>query len=339
MSPTANRAWILRSRPQEQVSVDDFAYSEDIGLPPELEDNQILVRNRLFSCAPTIRNWFNEPGKSYRGSIAIGDPIRGLTGAEVLQSRHPTYAPGDLVTAISPWQDFAVLSPDGAPVPVTRMEEGMTLLDAMTLYSSNSLTAFAGLVEVGRVRAGETVMVSGAAGSVGAMACQIARNLGCRVIGIAGGEEKCSWLREICGVDAVDYKAGDLREQIRALDAGKVNLFFDNVGGAALDAAVDFMAPFGRIVVSGQVSSYDTAGVARGPDMMKLVYGRLQMSGFLVGDHALRYSEMWAQLRRWEEAGDLQIRIDRREGFDQLPLAFVDLFRGVNQGTLIVDAL
>lgn len=337
MSAIANRAWVLRSRPQEHVAVDDFEYRDDIGLPADIGDNQILVRNRLFSCAPTIRNWLNEPGKSYRGSITIGDPIQGLSGAEVLQSRHPEYAVGDLVTAISPWQDFAVLSPHRAPVPVTRMEEGMGLLDAMTLYSSNSLTAFAGLVEVGRVRAGETVMISGAAGSVGAMACQIARNLNCRVIGIAGGEEKCRWLRDHCQVEAVDYKAGNLREQISSLGVNKVNLFFDNVGGEALDVAVDFMAPFGRIVISGQVSSYDGTAIARGPDMMKLVYGRLQISGFLVGDYAERYSAMWEQLRTWSQAGQISVRVDRREGFCQLPVALVDLFRGSNQGTLLVD--
>jgi NADPH-dependent curcumin reductase CurA len=332
-----NRAWVLESRPQEKVAVSDFAFREDVGPPPDLEEGEILVRNQVFSCAPTIRNWLNDAGKSYRGAIGIGDPIRGLTGARVLVSRHGGYAPGDTVTAISPWQDLAVLAPDIAPVPVTKMRGGMSLIDAMSLYSSNSLTAFAGLVEVAKVKPGEVVLISGAAGSVGTVACQVARNIGCRVIGIAGGQDKCAWLREALGIDAVDYKAGDLRQQIKALIAGRVDVFFDNVGGDALEAAVDLMAPFGRVAVSGQISAYDGSQIARGPDMMKLVYGRLAMQGFLVGDYAAQYEAMWQRLTAWAAEGRLQIRVDRREGFANLPLAFVDLFNGRNAGTLLVD--
>lgn len=297
----------------------------------------MFVRNRIFSCAPTIRNWLNPPGQSYRGSIDIGEPIRGLVGAEVIETRHPAYAAGDLVTAIAPWQDFAVLAPDRAAVPVTRMEPGIGLIDAMSLFSSNSLTAYVGLVKVGQAKAGDTVLVSGAAGSVGAMACQIARNLDCRVIGIAGGSEKCGWLQETCGIEAVDYKSGDLAGQIAELCPGGVDLFFDNVGGAVLDAAVDAMAPFGRIVVSGQISAYDGGEFARGPDMMKIVYGRLRIQGFLVGDHASDYPTIWQALRKWSDAGRLIARVDRREGFSRLPSAFVDLFCGGNQGTLLVE--
>ncbi len=319
------------------MSAEDFAYREG-ALPPALAPGELLVRNRIFSCAPTIRNWLNPPGRNYRAAIAIGDPVRGLTGAEVIQSRHPRFEAGDHVTAIAPWQDYAVLAPDAAPVPVTKIDRDMPLLDAMSLYSSNTLTAYFGLVAVGKAVAGETVLVSGAAGSVGAVACQIARNLGCRVIGICGGPEKCRWLQQVCGASTVDYKDPAWRQHLAEACAGGVDLFLDNVGGPILDAAVDLLSPHARIAISGQISAYDGGAAAPGPsDMMKIVYRRIRLEGFLVGDFASAYPEAWAVLRGWAMDGKLTVRVDRREGFMQLPTAFVDLFSGRNEGTLLVD--
>ena len=316
----------------------DFACREHAFAPPTLSAGEVLVRNRIFSCAPTIRNWLNPPGRSYRAAIGIGDPIRGLVGAEVLESRHPDFRAGDHVTAIAPWQDYAVLTPRTAPVPVTKIALGMALLDAMSLYSSNTLTAYFGLVAIGRAVAGETVLISGAAGSVGAMACQIARNLGCRVVGIAGGPEKCGWLRETCGAEAVDYKDPAWRRHLADACPDGVNLFLDNVGGEILNAAVDLLAPHGRVAISGQISAYDRGEPAAGPgDMMKIVYKRIRLQGFLVGDFAAEYPAAWSVLRGWADAGRLAVRVDRRLGFMQLPSAFVDLFSGRNDGTLLVD--
>ena len=305
---------------------------------PELAPGEVLVRNRIISCAPTIRNWLNEPGRSYRGAIAIGEPIRGLTGSQVVESRHPDYSVGDLVTAIAPWQDWAIISPATAAVPVTRIEPGIDLIAAMTLFSANTLTAYFGLTQVANVQAGETVLVSGAAGSVGSMACQIARNLGCHVVGVAGGAEKCEWLRRELRVEAIDYKHEDIAARLKVLCPKGVDAFLDNVGGAVLQAAIDRMAPFGRIAVSGQISAYDSGTPAAGPqDMMKLVYGRIRMQGYLVGDYAQDFADAVSRLRIWSEAGELIVRVDRRSGFDKLPTAFVDLFRGHNLGTLFVD--
>lgn len=318
--------------------MEDFAYAEEPFEAPDLAPGQLLLRNRIFSCAPTIRNWLNEPGRSYRGSIGLGEPIRGLTGSQVVTSRHPDYAAGDLVTSLAPWQDWAVISPDKAVVPVTRIEPGIDLITAMTLFSANTLTAYFGLTEVGQARAGETVLVSGAAGSVGSMACQIARNLGCTVVGIAGGPDKCEWLRRELRVEAIDYKHEDVAKQLAALCPRGIDVFLDNVGGSVLQAAIDRMAPFGRIAVSGQISAYDSGAPAPGPqDMMKLVYGRLRMQGYLIGDFAGKFSEATERLQQWHDDGALFARVDKRLGFEQLPSAFVDLFSGRNNGTLFVD--
>lgn len=337
---TVNRAWLLARRPQERVSVADFAYREEPFVPPVLKEGEVLVRNHLFSCAPTIRNWLNAPGSSYRSAIDIGQPVAGMAGAEVLASCHPRFSAGDLVTAISPWQDYAVLAPDRAAVPVVTVPGGFTLADALGPYSPNSLTAYFGMIDVGRAKAGDTVLVSGAAGSVGAVACQIARIRGCRVVAVAGGPDKCAWLRDVGRVDAaIDYKKGDVAAHIGQACPERVDLFFDNVGGVLLQAAVDAMAVHGRIVLCGQIAAYDTGQPAHGPcDMMKLVYGRILMQGFVVGDFAARYDEAYAALDDWIKRGDIICRTDLRRGFKRLPEAFVDLFRGNNDGTLLVSA-
>ena len=333
-----NRAWVLARRPEGAVAITDFALRTEPFAPPKLDEGEILVGTRVFSCAPTIRNWLNPPAASYRAAIAIGDPIRGMAACEVLASRHAGFAEGELITAVAPWQDFAVLKPDQAAVPLTIIPCDLDLIDAMTLHSPNSLTAYFGLYAVGMASAGETVLVSGAAGSVGAMVCQLAKHSGCRVVGVAGGPGKCDWLVRECGVDAaIDYRQGNLDAQVKAAFPGGINLFFDNVGGEILQRAVDHMAPHGRIVLCGQISAYDTGRPAPGPaDMMKLVYGRLRMEGFVVGDFADRYDEAHTEIAQLAEAGKVAVRVDVRDGFECLPTAFVDLFAGANTGTLIV---
>lgn len=336
---TLNRSWVLARRPEGAVAVSDFDYRQKPFTAPELAEGEILVRSRIFSCAPTIRNWLNAPGRSYRGSIGIGQPIRGMAAVEILDSRHPRFSPGMVVTAVAPWQDHAVLRPDEAEVPVTAVPDGMDPVDAMTLYSANSLTAYFGLFAVGEPKPGQTVLVSGAAGSVGAMVCQMARIAGCRVIAVAGGEEKCRWLEQACDVTrAIDYRSVDVAGQLKMACLDGIDIFFDNVGGQILQDAIDRMVPHGRIVLCGQMSAYNSNRPAAGPqDMMKLVYGRLRMEGFVVGDFAGRYDEAMADIRAWADSGRICCRVDVREGFMTLPSAFVDLFVGRNEGTLLVN--
>jgi NADPH-dependent curcumin reductase CurA len=333
-----NRSWVLASRPEGAVVQSDFALREEAFTLPDLGDGEILVASRIFSCAPTIRNWLNPPGRSYRGAIEIGQPIRGMAAVEVLASRHASFAPGEVVTAVASWQDYSVLRPASAAVPVTPIPPGMDVVDAMTLYSPNSLTAYFGLFAIGEPKPGMTVLVSGAAGSVGAMVCQMAKLSGCRVVAVAGGAEKCRWLKETCGaVAAIDYRSADLASELKAACPDGVDIFFDNVGGEILQLAVDRMVPHGRIVVCGQIAAYDSGAPAAGPrDMMKLVYGRIRMEGFVVGDFSDRYAEAMSAIRDWSAEGLVQSRVDLREGFSALPGAFVDLFTGRNEGTLLV---
>ena len=335
---TVNRAWVLANRPEGAVRTSDFAYREEAFDAPELAGGDILVRTRIISCAPTIRNWLNAPSRSYRGAIGIGEPIRGMAAVEVLASRHARFEAGQWVTAVAPWQDYAVLRPDEAVVPVTPIEAWMDPVQAMTLYSPNSLTAYFGLFAVGEPRPGMTICVSGAAGSVGAMVCQMARIAGCRVIAVAGGPDKCRWLREQLGADvAIDYRAANLPAALKEACPDGINIFFDNVGGEVLQAAVDRMAPHGRIVLCGQLAAYDSNSPAAGPrDMMKLVYGRIRMQGFVIGDYADDYPAAIASIRQWVTEARLRNRYDVRDGFERIPDAFVDIFNGRNAGTLIV---
>ena len=336
---TINRRWTLARRPDGPVAIDDFALVDVPFVAPPLNDGEILVRNHMFAIAPTIRNWLNPPGRSDHGSIPIGGVISGMAGCEIVASHHPGWQIGDRLIAMARWEDWSVIAPDTAAVPAFRLSAEMDFAQALGPLSLNSLTAYFGMTEVGRVAANDVVLVSGAAGSVGSVACQIARILGARVIGIAGGADKCAWLRETCGVEAIDYRGEDVGARLTELCPAGIDLFFDNVGGAILDAAIDRMAAHGRVVLCGQIAAYDGDGPARGPsDMMKLVYRRLRMEGFVVGDFVDRADEARMALSAWIDSGALTVRVDERYGFDAIPAAFVDLFAGRNAGTLIVAA-
>lgn len=333
-----NRRWLLARRPQGKATTDDFAYDEGPFAMPDLAEGQILVRTRVFSCAPTMRNWMNEPGRSYRASIGLGEPIIGVAAGIVEASRNPRFPVGCGVSAVMRWEDYSVLTPDTAPVPVLRVPDGMTLEDALGIFGLNSLTAYFGMLRVGNPTPGETVVVSGAAGSTGSVAAQVARNIGCRVIGIAGGAAKCARLVQELGLDAaIDYKSENVSARLKALCPDGVDVFYDNVGGDILQAVMDNVAVHARIAVCGQVAAYDSDQPAPGPrDMMKLVYWRVRMQGFVMADHAHDAPAALDQLRTWRDEGRLVYRTDLREGFGQLPKAFLDLFTGGNDGALLV---
>jgi NADPH-dependent curcumin reductase CurA len=333
-----NRQWLLKSRPTGNVTAANFEYSE-VEIPePQLRPGQILVRNLVYAPAPTQRNWMNAPGRSYRAAIAVGSPITGPAGAQVVKSAHPLWPVGAQLTAVSGWQDYSVLEPDSANTPVIPVPPHMALTDALGPYGMNSLTAYFGLLRVGEPRPGETVVISAAAGSVGSVAAQIAKIKGCRVIGIAGGAVKCDWLRAVCGVDAtIDYRSQNVRECLAQLCPTGVDVFFDNVGGDILQAVMDNIAVHGRIAVCGQISAYDGEADANGPrDMMRVVYWRVRLQGFVLPDFHGEIELARSDLERWMKEGKLVHRQDLRHGFEQLPSSFLDLFRGANSGTLLV---
>lgn len=335
---TVNRRWTLASYPESGLGTDNFKMVRETVAAHSLEPGEVLVRNNMFAVAPTIRNWLNPAARSSRGSTPIGGPIRGMAGCEVIGSAHPEYPIGTRMIAMSRWEDWSVIRPDQAPVPVFPIPNDMDFAKALGPLSLNALTAYFGLLRVGRPLRGETVLVSAAAGSVGSVVCQIARKQGCRVIGIAGGAEKCSWLEQECGCDAaIDYRLEDLDSRLRALCPAGVDLFFDNVGGAQLQTALNHIARGGRVILCGQISTYDDPEAPLPKlDMMKLVYGSIRMEGFVVGDFVAEADSARSDLSAWIEAGELSVKIDLRSGIDQLPCALVDLFKGNNLGTLLV---
>jgi NADPH-dependent curcumin reductase CurA len=333
-----NRQWLLQNRPQDRLKLENFRFHEADFILPDLEDGQILVRNRMFACAPTLRNGMNEPGRSYAASATLNEPIAGMAGVEVLQSRNDEYPVGARLVVRSRWEDFSVITPDASMSPVLRVPNDMTIEDAMGIYGMNSLAAYFGMLRVARPRRGETVVVSGAAGSTGSMAAQIARIHGCRVIGIAGGQSKCEWLREGARIsETIDYKSEDVAARLAQLCPEGVSAFFDNVGGTILQAVVDNIARRGRIALCGQIAAYNSDSSAPGPrDMMKLVYGAVRIEGFLLSDFIPDIEQARTELVKWNNAGELVHRVDVREGFENLPSSFLDLFSGANAGTLLV---
>ncbi|WP_162300089.1 NADP-dependent oxidoreductase [Kineobactrum sediminis] len=334
---TINRQWRLARRPSGIAKREDFEYVEASYPTTPLQDGEVVVNNYAFLCAPTIRNWMDPPGNSLYPSINLGQVIMGPASGVVVESRHPDFSPGDRVATISSWQDYAVIRPDQSMTRVLPDDHGF--IEAVGVFGLNSLTGYFGIREVGAIQSGDRVLVSGAAGSAGSVAAQVAKLGGCNVVGIAGGPEKCRWLLEDCGLDAIiDYKSEDIRTRISELFPDGINVFFDNVGGEILQAAVDNMAEFGRIVLCGQITGYNDNAAPEGPrNMMRLIYGGIRMQGFLVGHFADRFDNALRDLTEWERSGRLAHREDVRSGFAAIPGAFNSLFDGSNTGTLIVN--
>ena len=332
-----NRQWLLVRRPIRLCVPEDFLYREERIRAPVLRDGEIFIHNIAFLCAPTIRNWLDEPSGHHMPSIGLGDPVRGPCAARVIASANPDFPAGSRVCTVSNWQDFDVVSP--ATALIRSIPEGFSFIEALGPVGMNALTAYFGLREVGKPKAGDTLLVSGAAGSVGTNATQIGKILGCHVIGLAGGKAKCDWLLERGCVDhCIDYKNEDVEERIAALCPKGIDVYFDNVGGPTLQAAIDNMARFGRIVLCGQISGYnDGAADTRIGNLMRLVYGSIRMEGFLASNYIADFPRAMSCLADWINQGRLLHREDVRLGIEILPRSLNALFDGSNSGTMIVQ--
>ena len=256
MQTNTNRRWLLAARPNGIVGREDFEWDE---VPiPVIGDGEFLVRNLWLSCDPAQRAWMEID--TYIPALPLGEVMASGAAGEVVESKHPDFAPGDLVSGVFGWQEFAVSDAEGfggGLLPQLKIPPGVDVPTALSLFGITGLTAYFGLLEVGQVKPGETVLVSGAAGAVGSIVCQIARLRGCRVIGLAGSARKCGWLSDELGVDAtIDYKAGDLDRRLAELLPDGIDVFFDNVGGEILDAALARLALGARAVVCGALSGY-----------------------------------------------------------------------------------
>lgn len=331
-----NRQWLLASRPEGALTDENFTYRETEAPSRQLSSNEVLVKNSVFLCAPTMRNWMDPPGNSLYPSIPIGSPVMAPAIATVIESGNPEFLPGDRVSTRAGWQDYEILSTD--LVPVGKISDDMTSIDAMGKFGLNSLTGYFGMLEVGKPQKGDVVVVSGAAGATGSVAAQIAKLKGCTVVGIAGGEQKCQWLTNNCGLDAsIDYKKVDVEQRLRELCPDGINVYYDNVGGEILQAAVENMAVKGRIVLCGQIASYNDDKLPEGPrNMMRLIYGSISMQGFLTRNYTDRFSTAVNDLRNWYQGGQILFKEDIREGFKDLPQTYRALFDGSNDGVLLV---
>jgi NADPH-dependent curcumin reductase CurA len=326
---TVNRQWRLARRPRGMVEEGDFRWAEEA--VPSVGEGQFLVRNLFLSVDPTQRGWMSRD--TYLPAIAMGEVVRSLGVGQVVGSRHEAFRPGDLVSGHVGWQDY-ILTDGGGPLPLVKLPSGVDIPLAMSVLGLTGITAYFGLLDVGRPRAGETVVVSGAAGATGSVAGQIAKIQGCRVVGIAGGPEKCAWLTDTAGFDAaVDYKAERVARRLGELCPDGIDIFFDNVGGDVLDAALANLAMRGRVVICGAISGYNEKTPPPGPsNYLSLLVRRGRMEGFIVLDYMDRAGEAVAALSRWVEEGKIQHQEDIQEGLENAPQTLLRLFEGKNRG-------
>ncbi len=254
-----NRQWLLARRPAGMIEPADFQWVT--GPVPAPADGEVLVRNLWLSCDPAQRGWI--AGDTYLPAVKIGEVVRSFAVGSVVESRHPKFKAGQLVQGLFGWQDFACAGP-GTPSALAPVPEGVPVETAMSALGPTGITAYFGLLDVGRPKAGDTVVVSGAAGATGSAVGQIAKIQGCRTIGIAGGAEKCRWLTEDYGFDAaVDYKSENVGKKLRELCPNGIDVFFDNVGGEILDLALARLAMRGRVVLCGAIARYNDAAQGR----------------------------------------------------------------------------
>jgi len=331
---TANRQIVLASLPQGRLEPAHFAVRT--GEKPTPAEGEVLVKTLYVSLDAANRAWMQ--GATYRSALKAGDVMAGGALAEVVESRAAGLKPGDLVFADTGWQEWAAVPARGlAPLP--RLEPRTHLL---SVFGVAGLTAYFGLLECGRPKAGETVVVSAAAGSVGSLVGQIAKIKGCRVVGIAGGADKCALLERELGFDAaVDYKAGDTRRALRAACPDGIDVYFDNVGGDILEACLFNMNNHGRIACCGAVSQYDGAAPAHGPRGVPglIVTKRLTLTGFVVMDFYAKRDAALAELKHWVDEGKLTVREDVLDGLEALPGALIGLLAGENIGKRMVKVV
>jgi len=329
METRINRQWRLAARPEGMVGDEHFRWVEEPA-PEVTADGQVLVRTLYLSCDPTQRGWMARD--TYLPAVAIGEVMRSFGVGRVLESRHPAYAEGQLVQGQLGWQDYALL--DGGSARLSVVPEGVPIPIAMSALGITGLTAYFGLLEIGRPEAGETVVVSGAAGATGSVVGQIARLKGCRVVGIAGGPEKGRWLVDEARFDAaIDYRNEDVAARLGELCPGGIDVYFDNVGGEILDAALARLAFKGRVVLCGAIADYNRSELGPGPrNYLNLLLQRGRMEGFIILDFLERAGEAVAELGRWVAAGEIKVEVDIQEGLENAPRTLRRLFTGENRG-------
>jgi NADPH-dependent curcumin reductase CurA len=326
-----NHRFTLATRPVGLPEPSDFQYGEEPVRQPG--DGEVLVKNRYISLDPAMRGWMNDT-RSYVPPIKLGEVFRALALGDVVASSDPKLAPGDHVIGLFGVQEYATVAAKDAtkilpiaPLPVFLSTLGMP-----------GLTAYFGLLDLGRPQPGETVVVSAAAGAVGAVVGQIAKIKGCRAVGIAGGAEKCAYLRTLGYDAAIDYKSTDVLAALREHCPKGIDVYFDNVGGDILDAALARLAMRARVIICGAISQYNATDRVAGPaNYLSLLVHRASMTGMVVFDYAARFPDAIAEMAGWMAAGKLTSKEHIVHGLARFPSTLNKLFTGENQGKLILE--
>jgi NADPH-dependent curcumin reductase len=332
--PTVNRQYKLAKRPVGMVKREDFEFAKgDVPVP---RDGEFLVHVEYISLDPAMRGWMNE-GKSYVPPVGIGEVMRAGAAGKVIASKNPQYKDGDHVVGIFGVQDYALANGKGVTKVDTRIAPLPVFLGTLGMPG---MTAYFGLLDVGALKDGDTVVVSGAAGAVGAVVGQVAKIKGHRVVGIAGGKEKCDWVRNTLGFDAcVDYKGEDVKKALKEHCPKGIDVYFDNVGGEILDAALTQIAMKARIVICGAISQYNNTAPVKGPsNYLSLLVNRARMEGMVVFDYAPRYGEAVQAMATWMKEGKLKSREHIVDNLEKFPEALLMLFKGENLGKLVLKA-
>ena len=333
MEAKSNRQWRLAVRPEGLIKESDFEWHEEPLPTPGA--NEILVRNIYLSLDPAGRGWVRE-AKSYIPPVAIGEVMRGITIGVVEQANHAGFQVGEVVQGILGWQEYALS--DGAGLTRLPINPSLPLAAYLAVFGIIGPTAYVGLLNIGKPKAGETLLVSAAAGAVGSLVGQIGKIKGCRVVGIAGSDEKCRWITEDLGFDAaINYKTEPVHEHLKTHCPEGIDVYFDNVGGEILDAVLSLINVNARIVICGLISQYNAIEPVPGPyNFRSILTQRARVEGFIILDHMDRFQEAFKDIGSWLAEGKIQYRVDIIDGLENAPRGINRLFDGTNKGKLIV---
>ena len=325
-----NKKWVLKKRPVGHVKDSDFELVTEI--LPEIKDGEILLENIYLSFDPTQRGWLNdEPG--YLPPVQIDEVVRSGGIGRVLQSKNPEYKVGELTFGLVGWQTHCLTKPE-AEDRFRIIPELLPIPTMLNVMGSTGITAYYGLIELGNPQPGETVLVSGAAGATGSVVVQIAKLKGCHVIGIAGGKEKCDWLKGVGADEVIDYKNSDIHQELPKVAKNGIDVYFDNVGGETLETVLSLINVNARILLCGGISSgYDGSPLPNGPkNLFSLIIKRATMQGFLVLDYLPNSDKAIEEIATWVMEGKIQHREDIQEGIENCPQTLNRLFKGENKG-------
>jgi NADPH-dependent curcumin reductase CurA len=328
--PETNRKVLLKRRPNGMPVPEDFAIVD--ATLPEPGDGQVLLRGIYLSLDPYMRGRISGQ-RSYAKPTELGEVIEGRVVGQVMRSRHPDFREGDIALGGYGWQTHSAMDGKG----LTKLDpQAAPISTALGILGMPGLTAYAGLKTIGQPKGGETVVISAASGAVGAVAGQLAKREGCRVVGIAGGADKCRYVTEELGFDSCLDHRGDLASALDATCPNGIDVYFENVGGAVQRAVYPRLNDFGRMIMCGMISEYNDAEPRPGPSLVAAVRKRLRIQGFIVSDHAALRPEYLAMAAPLVRSGALKYREDIVDGIDNAPEAFIGLLQGRNFGKLIV---